>query len=225
MKKLLLLLVSTCALAAPMTVETLLKLHRIGEPQLSPDGKTIAYEVITPNLEANTVAVVDLHRAIGIEGGTPRKLGDGTRPRWSPDGKRIAIIRNGQVWTISPDGSDAKQVTRISTEADGEIWAPDGRHFLFISDVYPDCPDDACNGQRDADRAKSKVKAHLVKRLLYRHWTAWKDDKRSHSVQRCRRGRRRAGFDARRSRRPAVLARRSGWLRIFPGRSRSRLRQ
>ncbi len=180
-------LLSTTAFAGtPLTVETLLKLYRLGDPQVSPDGAAIVYQAMAPDLAANTRP--NQIWSVAINGGTPKQIthegSQNTRPRWSPDGKRIAFIsdRGGssQIWTMAPDGSDAKQVTRISSEADGETWSPDGRSFLFISDVYPECKDDACNQARAEERAKSKVKAHLVNRLLYRHWTTWKDGKRSH---------------------------------------------
>jgi dipeptidyl aminopeptidase/acylaminoacyl peptidase len=46
--------------------------------------------------------------------------------------------------------------------------------------VYPECPDDACNKQRDEERAKSKVQASIFTRLFYRHWNAYTQFKRSH---------------------------------------------
>jgi dipeptidyl aminopeptidase/acylaminoacyl peptidase len=51
---------------------------------------------------------------------------------------------------------------------------------LFVSSVYPDCKDDACNKQRDEERAQSKVKAQVFTHLLFRHWNAFTGDKRSH---------------------------------------------
>src|SRR5882724_5801318 len=111
----------TAIAATPMTVETLLKLHRLGDPQVSPDGKTVVYSVMSPNLEANSRPASIW--TVPADGGTPRKLVDGSRPRWSPDGKRIAYIGGGQIWIMAADGSGAKEVTRISTGADGETWS------------------------------------------------------------------------------------------------------
>src|SRR5262249_54904472 len=75
---------------------------------------------------------------------------------------------------------DAHRLTNISTEAAGAIWSPDGENILFVSSVYPDCNDDACNKQRDEEQAQSKVKAKIFTHLLYRHWTEFTGDKRSH---------------------------------------------
>ncbi len=72
------------------------------------------------------------------------------------------------------------QVTNISTGADGAIWSPDGKNIVFVSAVYPDCADDACNKQRDEELKKSKVKAKIFTRLFYRHWNAFTEFKRSH---------------------------------------------
>jgi dipeptidyl aminopeptidase/acylaminoacyl peptidase len=112
------------------------------------------------------------------------------RPRFSPDGKRLIWTSKAtdptQIWMCEFDsGSGAlvgnpHQVTSISTGADGAIWSPDGENIVFVSAVYPDCKDDACNKQRDEELKKSKVKAKIFSRLFYRHWNAFTEFKRSH---------------------------------------------
>ena len=72
------------------------------------------------------------------------------------------------------------QVTNISTGADGAIWSPDGKNIVFVSSVYPDAKDDAENKRRDEELKKSKVKAKIFTKLLYRHWNAYTEFKRSH---------------------------------------------
>jgi dipeptidyl aminopeptidase/acylaminoacyl peptidase len=103
---------------------------------------------------------------------------------WSPDGKSIAFLssRSGdsQVYLLSTDGGEAHPLTKLSTGADMVKWSPDGKTIAFTSSVYPDCKDDDCNSKRDAEKEKSKVKAHVAEHLLYRHWTHWTDGKRSH---------------------------------------------
>jgi Tol biopolymer transport system component len=60
------------------------------------------------------------------------------------------------------------------------VWSNDGKWIAFTSDVYPDCSDDACNKRKEDAAEKSKVKAHITDRLLYRHWNEWRDLKRTH---------------------------------------------
>lgn len=169
-----------------ITFKDLISLHRVGEPQISPDGNWIAYSVATPDLEANR-SVRDIWVVAAGGGGEARQLtrgGSDTRARWSPDGKKLAFIsgRSGtpQIYWIALDGGEATRLTSISTGADNELWSPDGKTVAFISSVYPDCRDDACNAARDAAKEKNKVKARIYEKLLYRHWNEWSDGKRSH---------------------------------------------
>jgi len=169
----------------PITFQDLAAMHRLSGPQISPDGKWIAYEVGTPNLEANRV--VRNIWLVSSEGGEARQItrgGSDMRPRWSPDGKRLAFLssRDGeqQVYWITLDGGDANRLTSLSGGADTEIWSPDGKWIAFVSSVYPDCKDDACNSERKTQRDKSKVKARIYEHLLYRHWNGWWDGTRSH---------------------------------------------
>ena len=166
--------------------EDLVKVQRIADPQLSPDGKWIAYEVGVPDLAANKI--VRHLWVVSAEGGEPRQLtrGDGsdTRPRWSPDGKSLAFIstRSGssQVWILSLAGGDPWPLTSLSTEADGVTWAARGDTLLFTSQVYPDCPDEACNARRLKEAAESKVKAQIITELFFRHWDSWREGRYTH---------------------------------------------
>ncbi|HYP52300.1 MAG TPA: S9 family peptidase [Pyrinomonadaceae bacterium] len=166
----------------PFTIQELLVARRVSDPQLSPDGRTVAYTITDTDKAANQ-RTTQIY-LIPVEGGEPRQLTSGTpsssAPRWSPDGRTIAFLRGGQIWTVSPAGGDARQVTNISTGADGHVWSPDGKWFAFVSDVYPECADDECNRRRSQQVSESKVKAKIVDRLLFRHWNTWKDGKRSH---------------------------------------------
>ena len=74
-----------------------------------------------------------------------------------------------------------RAVTSLETGADGGVWAPDSKHFLFVSEVYPGCEasgagraeaEAKCNAEKDAAAAKSPVKAMVSTDLLYRHWDA-----------------------------------------------------
>jgi dipeptidyl aminopeptidase/acylaminoacyl peptidase len=171
----------------PFDANALLELQRIGDPQISPDGKTVAFTVQSVDLAANRKP--QQVWTVPLEGGAPRQIthsGDNNaRPRWSPDGQRIAYIsdRGGsaQIWLMDPDGGNANEITSLATEADGEMFSPDGKYLVFSSSVYPECgADDACNKKNlDSDSA-NPVKARVYTELLYRHWKAWASRRRSH---------------------------------------------
>jgi dipeptidyl aminopeptidase/acylaminoacyl peptidase len=169
-----------------MTFDDLAGMQRVGEPQISPDGRAVVYTVGTADMDTNRVAH-NIWVVPTAAGSQPRQLtqtGHDTRPQWSPDGKTIAFLsgREGatQIYAMPAQGGNAKKITSLSTGADNEKWSPDGRWIAFTSSVFPDCADDACNRARDDAAEKSKVKARVYDHLLYRHWVHWSDGKRSH---------------------------------------------
>ena len=169
----------------PIAFDDMIKMHRVAEPQISPDGKWVAYTVATPDMDANR-NVTNIWM-VSTTGGAPQQLtqsGHDSSPVWSPDGKTIAFLssRGGdsQVYLLSLEGGEAQRLTKLSTGADIAKWSPDGKTIAFTSSVYPDCKDDDCNSKRDAEKEKNKVKAHVAEHLLYRHWTHWNEGKRAH---------------------------------------------
>jgi dipeptidyl aminopeptidase/acylaminoacyl peptidase len=92
----------------------------------SPDGSSIAFT--GPD---SSVRVVD------VQSGVERRLADGHSPVYSPDGSRIAFVREGHagVWVIGPDGSGQKVVAATARVArDTPIaWSPDSRSVAFTA--------------------------------------------------------------------------------------------
>lgn len=94
---------------------------------VSPDGKTIAFELLG-----------DIY-TMPATGGTATRITSGpgfdSQPRWSPDGKRIVFLsdRSGaeNVWLMDPDGTKSKALTKGTNNlyASPE-WTPDGNYIV-----------------------------------------------------------------------------------------------
>lgn len=176
-----LLAVSTVT-AQSFTFADMMKIKRVGDPRLSPDGKTVVYTVGVVDMDANKT-VTQIY-SVPATGGTPRQLTNGksssSSPRWSPDGVHIAYTTGGQIWVMNADGGNPTKITSISFGASGQVWSPDGKWIAFGSEVYPECASDECNRAEDERLEKSGVQAKVAERLLYRHWVEWRDRKRTH---------------------------------------------
>ncbi|HTV57178.1 MAG TPA: S9 family peptidase, partial [Terriglobia bacterium] len=175
----------------PITFNDLMHMRRLGGISVSPDGRWVMYAATDVNLQENTRTS---HLwIVPITGGHGRALTDSlageSGGQFSPDGRQILFesARQGgeQIWLADFNPANGTigephRLTSLSTGTDGAIWSPDSKNILFVSKVYPDCNDDACNQQRDEDREQSKVKARIFTHLLFRHWNEFTGDKRSH---------------------------------------------
>ena len=187
----------------PMTFADLQAMHRIADPQISPSGKWVLFSVTDVSLEHNTKT--NHLWAVPLDGSAKEhqvtfSTGE-SNGRFSPNGQFV-------MFTGAPNDTDAvsriaiatwdeaagklgvaRTLNAVSGDADGAIWSPDSRHFLFTTDVYPECSDkptwteeDACDKARDDAASKSPVKAQIWDHLLYRHWNAYTGQKRSHII-------------------------------------------
>lgn len=178
----------------PMTLDDMFQLKRVGDPQISPDGKQVAYTVGTVDLDANkTVTAIWVAATDGQT--PPRQLtNSGKRdahPRWSPDGTKILFesTRSGssQLWVLDlHKGGEATQVTNIATDASGGVWSPDGKKIAFVSAVFPEFSErpfeesNTRNKERLERIEKGPVKARVFTKLFFRHWDSYVDGKRQH---------------------------------------------
>ena len=176
----------------PMTVGDLFRFQRVADPQVSADGKTVAYVLTHVDLAGNR-STSDIW-LVPTAGGKPRQLTNAGKkdrhPRWSPDGKSLLFESNrsgdNQLWLIDLHGGEARRLTSISTEAGNAIWSPDGKSIAFVSAVWPEysakpfAESDALNKKRKEAAEKNPVKARVFTKCFFRHWDDWVEDKRQH---------------------------------------------
>src|SRR6516225_9124946 len=185
-----LLLLTTLCLPAmagdrPMTIDDLLAIKGVSDPQVSPDGDSIVYAV--SELDRATDKTNSSLWMVPAAGGEPKRLttapGTNNHPRYSPDGKTIAFVssRGGssQVWLLPTDGGEARQLTHLPIDVSGPIWSPKGDRIAFAAEVYPGTtPEQTAAKDKEKEAAKSKVRIH--DHLMIRHWNAWDEGKKSH---------------------------------------------
>jgi len=175
----------------PMTFDDLMAIKRIGDAQISPDGSRVAYVITDVDKNLNrgkrSIWAISTSKGLNLDPmAHPLITSDKNdfSPRWSADGKWIAFLstREGapQIFVAGADGSNPRKVTGAPEGVSEFIWSPDGKTLAFTTDVYPECGTLNCVGKRGEAEEKSKVKAVIADRLLYRHWDSFKRGKRSH---------------------------------------------
>src|SRR5438874_1534247 len=173
---------------APFTVDDLVLLKRISDPQLSPDGRQVAFVQRETDMDANkgrtSLWLLDLAPGTAA----PRRLtnvkANDSSPRWSPDGRTLYFMstRSGssQVWRLALAGGDAQRVTDYPLEVGAFKVSARGDLLALSMEVFPDCPTLACTRERLDARSKDKATGRTYERLFIRHWDSWSNGTRSH---------------------------------------------
>jgi len=182
------LLLSTVAVADephPFSVHDMLAMQRVGDPQVSPDAELVVFTVRETDLEANR-GRSDLW-LVSPEGKDLRPLTRSEAGEWNPRW----CLRNGdvhflstrsgsaQIWSISPGGGEAVQLTDTPLGIGSFEHAPALSKFLVTLEVYPGLTP-AETAARDEELAAQQTTGLVYDELMFRHWDSWEDGKRSH---------------------------------------------
>ncbi len=169
-------------------VEDMQKLSRVSGPQISPDGKWVAFTVTRSDTVKNK-SVTNIWR-IAATGGEPQQLtfaeqGSNTDLRWAPDGRLLYFISSRvdnkpQIFRISMSGGEASQITSAPTGVDNYVLSPDGNTIAIQASIFPTCSDMACNEKAAKERAENPVKARMITNIPFRRWDSWVDGMRNH---------------------------------------------
>lgn len=178
------------ASAGPRTlqVDDFFAIAGVGSPQISPDGKWVAYTLKTTDLEEDEAETALWMVPTGEHAEPWRLTAPGysaKRPRWSPDGRRLGFLsarKTGkeeaktQVWSFDLRGGDAQPLTEVKQGVDSFEWSPDGRRLLLeITDPKPEELLEA------AEREKHKPEPHVIDRLQFKQdYQGYLDRRRSH---------------------------------------------
>ena len=132
-----------------ITEKDLFKFTWIADPQLSPDGSTVAFVSVTVNEKDNRYESA-LYTVPAKGSDAPRRLTSGIRdtsPRWAPDGQRLAFVRAaekdgktepGQLYLLNMSGGEARPITDVPRGASAPVWSPDGRTIAFSASTGKD---------------------------------------------------------------------------------------
>jgi dipeptidyl aminopeptidase/acylaminoacyl peptidase len=182
--------------SAPFTVRDLVRLERISDVAVAPDGKHAVFTQRSTDMEANKgrtgIWLIDTQR----RGAAPLRLTDGAHnassAEWSRDGKFIYFLSNrsgsNQVWRVigNPAGphndqpvADSTQVTSLPLDIGTFHVSPKGDLILVSLEVFLDCADLNCTKQRLDTVAHTAATGVLHRELFIRHWDAWSDGRRS----------------------------------------------
>lgn len=149
-----------------MTPEALWAMGRIGGATASPDGKQVVYQVgyysVKQNKSQQMLFVMD------ADGKNKRQLTTGqqseTDGAWIDQGRRIAFVTRGQLWSMNADGSDRKQLTNSSVDIEGFKFSPDERKVILIKSL-------PYHGTIQANPADLPLATgRLATDMNYRHW-------------------------------------------------------
>ncbi|MDP4208395.1 MAG: S9 family peptidase [Bacteroidota bacterium] len=162
-----------------LTPEILWKFGRVADAHLSPDGKTVIYNISRYDVKTNKKHTWIY--SVSTSGGDARNLTSEMpsceNPRWI-SGEKIAFLTakdsTTQIWIMNADGSGKAQISSVKGDVNGFEFSANGSKLFYLQDVktdsttqdkYPDLP---------------LAKGRIATDLMYRHWDHWSNYTHSH---------------------------------------------
>jgi len=173
---------------APFRVEDLLALRRISDPQVSPDGRLLAFVQRETDMDGNkgrtSIWMMRLDRAHGEPYRLMDAAGGDSSPRWAPDGRTLYFLstRSGtsQVWRIVLSAGQAQRVSDFPLDVGSLKVSPRGDRLALSMEIFLDCATPGCTRERLDAQAKSKATGRIYERIFVRHWDTWSDGTHAH---------------------------------------------
>ena len=166
----------------PFNINDAISLKTVRSPQISPDGKWIAFTVSELNLEKDKFETrVWIIPAVGGDAivMTSKDYSAG-QPRWSPDNKHLSFLAakndgKTQVWTLNRQGGESQQLTKVIQGVSGHEWSPDGKRLLLS--IRDPKPEELTKDKKD----DKKAKPFIIDRLQFkRDYKGYLDRYRTH---------------------------------------------
>ena len=164
-----------------ITADDLWKVKRVGSPSTSPDGQWAVVDVSTTDVAKND-STSELW-LLGTDGKTQKQLtrsgGRNSSPKWSPDGQWIAFLsqRAGddgtQIYVISPEGGEARRVSKMPMAPFGIKWGIDSKTIYCTAWTWLDTPTDEAYTKKTNDQKNNKVQAYIIEDGTFRYWDRW----------------------------------------------------
>lgn len=164
-----------------LTPESLWKLGRVADPQVSPTGDKVLYSIRTYNLATNKgntdIWMYDIRK--NLVSAISTDSSNESMPRWSSDGLIIYFLNDAggssQLWSVGVDGTNKKQNSKLENDINLYGISPSGTMIWIAQDVKLD---NYFGRDKYSDLPKSTGK--IYDDLMMRHWDSWSDGSYSH---------------------------------------------
>ena len=167
-----------------LTVEDYFRIRGVDEPQISPDGKWVAYTVTTSDIEKDesTSRIWMVLAAGGEPVPMTAEARSASHPRWSPDGRFLAFMAASedgaeQVWTLFREGGEAVKLTDTIQDVGDYEWSPDGKRMVLV--LQDPTPEELAR-KRGEEKKKNPPPWVITRRQFKLEYVGYLDSRRTH---------------------------------------------